>query len=258
MIYGIKLGFFAVATIVLALLTITIGLFDRHGKIAYRVNRFWTWIVVWAGGVSLKVHGADNIDPRQQYIFMVNHQSNVDIPVLVQSLPQFQLRWVAKKELLKVPFFGWAMWATKHVMVDRNDSQDALRSLRVAKERMANGISIVVFPEGTRSRDGKLHRFKKGGFLLAAQAGKPVVPITINGSERLLPYGAFQLRPGAIDVIIDKPISVEGYRAGKLRILSNQVRDTIQSHLNGRDANTTANQREQGELAAMPLEKPTA
>lgn len=258
MIYGIKLGFFAVVTIGLSLLTITIGLFDRHGKVAYRVNKFWTWIIVWAGGVTLKVHGLENIDPNQQYIFMVNHQSNVDIPVLVQSLPQFQLRWVAKKELLKVPFFGWAMWATKHVTVDRQDPQDAVRSLRVAKERMANGISIVVFPEGTRSRDGKLQRFKKGGFLLAAQAGKPVVPVTINGSGRLLPSGAFQLRPGAIDVTIDKPISVEGYRAGNLRLLSNQVRDTIQSHLNGRDANATARPAEQGELAAMPLEKPSA
>ncbi|MBM4262673.1 MAG: 1-acyl-sn-glycerol-3-phosphate acyltransferase [Deltaproteobacteria bacterium] len=257
MIYGLKLMFFAAVTIVLALTTITIGLFERHGKVAYRVNRFWTWIILWAGGVSLKVRGLEHIDPRQPYIFMVNHQSNVDIPVLVQSLPQFQLRWVAKKELLKVPFFGWAMWATKHVTVDRNDPQGAVRSLKVAQERMAAGISIVVFPEGTRSRDGKLQRFKKGGFLLAAQAGKPIVPVTINGSGRLLPSGAFQLRPGTIEVTVDKPVSVVGFRAGNLRLLSNQVRDTIQSHLNGRDANTTANRREQGDLAAMPLEKPT-
>lgn len=257
MIYGIKLAFFAAVTIVLSLLTISVGLFDRHGKVAYRINRCWTWIILWAGRVSLKVSGLDNIDPGQQYIFMVNHQSNVDIPVLVESLPQFQLRWVAKRELLRVPFFGWAMWATKHVTVDRADPQDAVRSLKVAQERMAAGISIVVFPEGTRSRDGKLQRFKKGGFLLAAQAGKPVVPVTINGSGRLLPSGAFQLRPGTIEVTVDKPVSVEGFRAGNLRLLSNQVRDTIQSHLTGRET-TAMPDTKQSDLAAMPLEKPTA
>jgi 1-acyl-sn-glycerol-3-phosphate acyltransferase len=231
MFYLFKLSLFLLVTIPAAFLTILLGLFDTHGKRVYRINQFWTWLILRFGGVSLQVVGLDNIDPRRQYVFMVNHQSNVDIPVLVQSLVSFQLRWIAKKELLWIPLFGWAMWATKHITVDRADRFDAVKSLARAKERIAAGISIVVFPEGTRSRDGNLERFKKGGFLLAAQTHTPIVPVTINGSRRLLPAGAWQLRPGTIEVIVDQPIAVEGYRPGNLRLLSKQVRDRIEMNL---------------------------
>jgi 1-acyl-sn-glycerol-3-phosphate acyltransferase len=150
----------------------------------------------------------------------------------VQSLFRFQLRWIAKKELLRVPLFGWAMWATKHITVDRTDPADGLKSLERAKQRLAAGISIVVFPEGTRSRDGRLLPFKKGGFLLAAQTHTDIVPVTILGSAKVLPAGAWRLRPGAIEVFVDKPMATEGYRIGKLRVLSDQVRQVIANHLN--------------------------
>jgi 1-acyl-sn-glycerol-3-phosphate acyltransferase len=172
---------------------------------------------------------------------MVNHQSNVDIPILVQGLPLFQLRWIAKKELLWVPFFGWAMWATKHITVDRSNSIAAVRGLRRAKERIAAGISVVVFPEGTRTRDGQLQPFKKGGFLLAVQTKTDVVPVTIRGSRELLPSGAWRLGSGTVEVIIDQPISITGYRPGNLRLLVDRVHETIAAHLrqSGR-ADTTA------------------
>ena len=170
------------------------------------------------GGISLNVEGQENIDTDQQYIFMVNHQSNVDIPVIVQSLARFQLRWIAKKELLWVPFFGWAMWATKHITDRPIRPPDAVKSLERAKERIAAGISVVVFPEGTRSTDGKLLRFKKGGFMLAVQAEYARSCRSRSTAARnLLPSGAWRLRPGIIEVLVDKPIAVEGYRVGKLR-----------------------------------------
>jgi len=156
MFYILQLTLFIVITILLAVLTISLGFFDRHGKRVYRINQLWAWLLLRMGGISLNVEGQENIDASQQYIFMVNHQSNVDIPVIVQSLARFQLRWIAKKELLWVPFFGWAMWATKHITVDRSDPQNAVKSLERARERIAAGISVVVFPEGTRSTDGKL------------------------------------------------------------------------------------------------------
>jgi len=124
MLYLFQLTLLTLLTIVLALVTILIGIFDRFGKHAYSINRLWTWLILRIGGVSLQVDGLQHIDPSRQYIFIVNHQSNIDIPVLVQALAKFQLRWLAKKELLHVPFFGWAMWATKHVTVDRADPQD--------------------------------------------------------------------------------------------------------------------------------------
>ena len=234
MFYTAKLCVLLVVTVPLAMATIAFGPFDPHGKRVYRINQFWTWLILRMGGVSLNVRGLDNLDSGEQYIFMVNHQSNVDIPVLVQSLARFQLRWIAKKELLWVPLFGWAMWATKHITVDRSDPLDAIRSLERAKKGLAAGISIVVFPEGTRSHDGRLLPFKKGGFLLAAKTRTKIVPVTIIGSARLLPAGAWRLRPGRIDVFINKPIATEGYRIGNLRALTQQVRQVVAAALDQR------------------------
>src|SRR5262245_3127901 len=231
MSYAFRLTLIVLLTVPLALLTVIFGLFDPNGKHVYRISQFWAWSVLRAGGVVLRVEGLERLDPDRQYGFMVNHQSNVDIPVLVRSFPRFQLRWVAKKELLWVPFFGWAMWASKHIAVDRSNPSHALKSLQRAKARIAAGISVVVFPEGTRSRDGKLLPFKKGGFLLAAQSGAAIVPVTINGSGALLPAGAWRLQPGLIDVIVGEAVLVEGYRPGNLRLLSDKVRAQMAAHL---------------------------
>ncbi|HWH78023.1 MAG TPA: lysophospholipid acyltransferase family protein [Candidatus Binatus sp.] len=231
MFYLFQLTLITLITIVLSLVTTLVGIFDRFGKHAYVVNRLWTWLILRIGGISLQVEGLQHIDPKQPYIFIVNHQSNVDIPVLVQALPKFQLRWIAKKELLRMPFFGWAMWATKHVTVDRSDPQDAVKSLQRASERLAAGISLVVYPEGTRSKDGNLQKFKKGGFLLAVQTKTAVVPVTVNGSGAVLPAGAWRIRPGLIKVTVEEPISVEGFRPGNLRLLLEQARAKIASHL---------------------------
>jgi 1-acyl-sn-glycerol-3-phosphate acyltransferase len=235
MFYIAKLCVLLAVTVPLALATIALGPFDPHGKCVYRINQFWTWLIIRMGRISLNVRGLENLESGQQYVFMVNHQSNVDIPVLVQSLVRFQLRWIAKKELLRVPLFGWAMWATKHITVDRADPLDAAKSLERAKNRLAAGISIVVFPEGTRSHDGRLLPLKKGGFLLAAKTRTKIVPVTIVGSARLLPAGAWRLRPGAIDVFVDKPIATESYRIGRLRALTDQVRQIIAAHLDQRE-----------------------
>jgi 1-acyl-sn-glycerol-3-phosphate acyltransferase len=231
MFYFAQLSILALITVPLAILTTVLGLLDTQGKRAYRINQLWTWLILRLGGISLRVHGLENIAPGRQYIFIVNHQSNIDIPVLTQSLIRFQLRWIAKKELLRVPFFGWAMWATKHITVDRTDPLAAVKSLERAEERLAAGISIVIFPEGTRSRDGKMLRFKKGGFLLAVQSRTPVVPVAIKGSGKILPVGGWKLRSGVVDVFVDKPIAVDGFHVGKLRPLSEAVRQIIAGHL---------------------------
>lgn len=241
-------------TVPLAIVTICLGPFDRHGKRAYRINQLWTWIILRLGGITLKVRGLENIDPGRHYVFMVNHESNIDIPVLIESLAHFQLRWIAKKELLRVPLFGWAMWATKHITIDRTDPLDAVKSLKRAKDRLAAGVSIVIFPEGTRSRDGKLSRFKKGGFLLAVQSRTPIVPVTISGGSHVLPAGGWKLRSGVVEVFVDKPIAVDRFSVGNLRALSEEVRQIIASHLN----QTTPANREPTPTGAQRLEKRSA
>ncbi len=131
-----------------------------------------------------------------------------------------------------MPFFGWAMWATKHIIVDRSNPLDAVRSLGRAKERIAAGVSIVVFPEGTRSRDGKLQRFKKGGFLLAVKTRHEHRPGNHqSAAAKCFPPAHGACDPGAIEVIVDKPIATEGFRPGNLRVLSDQVHQRIAANL---------------------------
>jgi 1-acyl-sn-glycerol-3-phosphate acyltransferase len=147
------------------------------------------------------------------------------------------------------------MWATKHIIVDRSDPLDAIRSLGRAKARIAAGVSVVVFPEGTRSRDGKLQRFKKGGFLLAVKTATSIVPVTINGSRQVLPAGAWRLRSGGIEVIVDKPVSIEGFRPGNLRILSDQVHQRIAANLRQPATPATAPTMNPGGFDNQSLEK---
>jgi 1-acyl-sn-glycerol-3-phosphate acyltransferase len=229
--YLLKLAGIGAVTVPAALVTILVGLFDRHGKYVYHVTRFWSWVILAVSGVTIKVRGLSRLDGRQRYLFLVNHQSNIDIPVLVQSLPDFQLRWIAKKELLWVPFFGWAMWAGKHIVVDRADSTGAFGSLKKAAARIASGISVVVFPEGTRSTDGRVLRFKRGGFLLAAKTGVSIVPVTINGSGKILLKGDWRLRPGIVEVHISDPIPMTDHRHGSLRALATEVQRIVEKNL---------------------------
>ena len=238
MLYSLKLVVLGAVTVPATLLTLLFGLFDSQGKYANLISRFWSWLILTVAGVSLRVSGLNHLDPRRQYVFMVNHQSNIDIPVLFQSLRGFQLRLLAKKEILWVPFFGWAMWAARHIAVDRGDRKDALRSLKKAQERMAGGISIVIFPEGTRSLDGGLLPFKRGGFWLAVKTQTPIVPVTINGSGKLLAKGDWRLRPGEIKITVGTPLSVEGDGAKNLRALSARVRELIAANLDPAEETT--------------------
>jgi 1-acyl-sn-glycerol-3-phosphate acyltransferase len=231
MVYGLKLALVAAATVLAASLTILFGLFDRYGKRVYTIGRVWSRVILAISGITVKVQGLNHLDAGRQYIFMVNHQSNLDIPVLARSLTGFQLRWLAKKELLRVPFLGWAIRAGKHIIIDRSDRSAALDSLKKARELMSGGISPVIFPEGTRSTGGRLLPFKRGGFLLAVTMRTPIVPITIKGSGAVLPRDDWRIRSGAIEVAIHAPIGVENYRAGRLRLLSNQVREVIAKDL---------------------------
>lgn len=228
--YSLKLFFIGLVTLPLGLLVVSLAPFDRKGKLVDRVSRWWTWAILRIGGIRLKVQGLDRLDPTRQYIFMANHQSNIDVPVLMQSLARFQLRWLAKKELLFVPFFGWAVWASSHIIVDRSNRAEAVAALRRAKKQMARGISLVIFPEGTRSRRGEILPFKRGGFVLALRTRTPIVPVAINGSGAILPRGDWRIRRGEIEVIIGEPVPVEQYQPGNIPSLLSHVRGAIESY----------------------------
>jgi len=198
-----------------ALLTIFWGIFvllfsylDRYGERAVRLIRFWGRGVLWVCGVKLRVQGRDRIDPSKAYLFMANHQSNFDIPILMSAFDTLQVRWVSKQEVRKVPIIGLCMQRTHQVLVDRDSPTQAVAVIRQVKALLEVGISAAFFPEGTRTRDGQLQPFKPGGFAVATEAKVPVVPVAINGSRALWPPGGVDLRPGTVDVIFCEPLSI--------------------------------------------------
>lgn len=165
---------------------------------------WWAPGILWACGVKLKVTGADHLVPGTPYVFVSNHCSYLDIPVLFRAIP-VNLYFVAKKEIRLVPFIGWYMMATGMIFVDRSNKQKAIESLKQAGALIRGGKNVLMFPEGTRSRDKSVSAFKKGSFMLASQAGVEVVPVAISGSDAVWQPGSFTIRPHQVFVNIGQP-----------------------------------------------------
>jgi 1-acyl-sn-glycerol-3-phosphate acyltransferase len=233
MAYTLKLFLIGLATLILGPMVFPLALLDRNGKRAYLIGRIWSWIILKVSGIQVKVEGLSRLQSGKAYIFMANHQSNIDIPVLIHALPKFQLRWLAKRELVFIPVFGWALWASRHIIVDRASRSEAVATLRTAKQRLQAGVSVVVFPEGTRSPDGRLLPFKRGGFIMALKMQAPIVPVAIKGSGSLLPKGDWRLRTGQIEVVVEGPVSVEEYDLKNVGHLVNRVQGVLGSSLSG-------------------------
>lgn len=174
--------------------------------------RYWGKILCALAGVRVKVEGIENIHPEQTYIFAGNHCGQYDIFSFQGYFPH-DFRWIAKKELFRIPLFGRAMHRVGYIPVDRSHGRQAMKSLDEAAKRIASGSSVLIFPEGTRSADGKLQEFKTGAVLLAIKAGVPIVPLGFNGSYSVLPKGAFLPRSGTIVIRIGEPISTSHYKS---------------------------------------------
>jgi 1-acyl-sn-glycerol-3-phosphate acyltransferase len=188
--------------------------------------RGWGRFILWAGGVRVTREGGDDLDPSAPYIFACNHQSQFDIPVLHGFLGH-DFRWLAKKELFRVPIWGAAMRASGYIPIDRSQGREALRSLSEAAAEIAAGKSVVIFPEGTRSPDGRLGAFKAGGVQLAIKAGVPIVPVAIRGTHRILPKGKLLATPGEVAVRVGAPIEVAGCRLREKHDLALRVRACV-------------------------------
>ena len=167
------------------------------------------------------------LDPRRPYVFAANHLSTVDIFALFVVVP-VNIRFIAKKQLGHIPLFGWAMAAGRFIFIDRQNPAAARRSIARAAARIRSGTSVAIFPEGTRTRDGTLGPFKKGGVRLAAEAGVPIVPIAIRGSREIMPRGSVFLRRGTVHVDVGEPIATAGiHSSGERTVLVEKIRDAI-------------------------------
>jgi 1-acyl-sn-glycerol-3-phosphate acyltransferases len=211
----IYLLFFVPYTLLCSLAAVIGGLFDASGRVGHTCARVWSRGSLWAARIKVEVEGLEMVPTEGPVIYMGNHQGNFDILALTRAIPRL-FSWVAKEELFRVPVFGAAMRRAGYIPLDRSDGRKALKSMNQAAKRIASGASVVIFPEGTRTKDGALLPFKRGAFMLAARAGVPIVPFTINGSRAINPRNRIELRPGTIRVSFGAPIEVAGVAEAEL------------------------------------------
>jgi 1-acyl-sn-glycerol-3-phosphate acyltransferase len=222
----LRLMFIAITNVPFSVLAICSLPFNRSARFYFWCGRTWTNLSLIVCRITLTVKGMEHVNPYGNYILVSNHASMFDIPVLMKTFPH--IRILFKKELSYVPFWGWALRWGHHIMVDRKKGAEAMKSLDRAAKAIGEGGQVLLFAEGTRTRDGKLLPFKRGAFSLAAKSGIPIVPVAINGSFRILPKGSFDIRPSHIEVIVNAPIETKNVTTREQEIqLMNDVREII-------------------------------
>lgn len=214
-------------TMAFSVLALAGGLFGASKRWFDWIHRSWSRLLLRMAGVRVVVAGEEALTRDEPQVLVCNHQSLLDIPVLFAALP-LSLRFVAKIELTRVPVFAGAMRRAGHVFVDRGDRAQAIEAMRRAAERMrGDGLTLGLFPEGTRSRDGKLRSFKKGAFALATETGTAIVPVAIEGGAAVLPEDGGRLLPGTIHVCCGERIELAGREAVDRDAILERSRDSI-------------------------------
>jgi len=214
------------------MVAIFLSLFDSSGNLSHLAARLWGKIQLRTTGSRVTVQGLEYLDPRKSYILVSNHQSFFDIFSLLGYLP-LQFRWIAKAELFRIPLLGWAMSRTGYIRIERGSPKKAYRSMIAAAEKVRNGVSVLIFPEGTRSPDGNLQPFKKGVFLIALKSQAPILPIAIRGTRDNMRKNDWRSYPGHVEIRIFPSIETAGFSTDKEAELSEQVRNTLFQHLTG-------------------------
>ena len=192
-------------SIVLGLASTFARLVDWSGHFSHRISSLWCRLLCQLNGVQVEIKGIENILLLKPQIFVSNHQGFFDIFALSGYLP-LQIRWVAKASLFKLPFVGWAMTASGYIPVERNDRKKAYEAFNKTLEKIREGCSIILFPEGTRSEDGEIGTFKKGSNLIASRSKVPMLPVTIIGSNNIIKKGSVTIKPGKIQIVISSPV----------------------------------------------------
>jgi 1-acyl-sn-glycerol-3-phosphate acyltransferase len=219
-----------VYTVVLGTLSILSTLVDSRGRAAHWCARAWSWLILATTGVSVSVEGLDRLTPGATYMFVSNHQSHYDTPVVFSSLP-YQLRIIAKESLAKFPVLGWHLKRSGHLFVDRHQP-DRAGILQRWRALVANNLSLIIYAEGTRSPDGRVARFKAGSFMLALEAGLTIVPLSISGSRDVMPKGRLRTCPGHVTLIVHDPVptpKIESPSIGEARTLAARIEAIVRA-----------------------------
>ncbi len=227
MIYVLRYLLLLLYTLFWGSVAVLLAVVDRSGRGVIWVGRNWVRWIDASCGIRIEAEGLENLEPGQPYVFMTNHQSAVDVAAIIATIPGDDWRFVAKRELTWIPFFGWALALHRHVIVDRRDNARAVRSMKRAAERIRSGTSVIIFPEGTRSPIGELRAFKSGGFHLAIQAQVPIAPATISGSHHITPKGSLRIESGLVKIVYGEPIPTAGLGVEDRHALKRRVHDAI-------------------------------
>ncbi len=200
---------FVLITVLMSIIALVITLFDKTGNRFRKLGGLWGRIGLWLSGVKLRIIGEENYDPNAAYVIVSNHASMYDILAVLAGIKS-NLRIMAKIELSKVPLWGWAVKRGDFIFIRRGGNREALQSLLEAKQKLDAGKSAYIFADGTRSPDGSIQPFKRGAFTIATKSQKPILPITILGSHKIMPRDTLKINGGTITLVIDKPIAPDG------------------------------------------------
>jgi 1-acyl-sn-glycerol-3-phosphate acyltransferase len=219
-------SFLALGSLILGAVAILVSWIPPRGILMFVTARLWSSALLAASCIRVEVECPPEVDPRASYVFLANHQSLFDIPVLLSTVPG-QVRMMAKRSLFRVPIFGWALAAGGFIPIDRGDRSTARQSFASAISRLRTGASILLFPEGTRSLSNTLLPFERGGFLLALKSGLPIVPVGIRGTRAIQRKGVWTIRPGTVRICYGTPIRPEDFGLRRKRELITEVRRRV-------------------------------
>jgi 1-acyl-sn-glycerol-3-phosphate acyltransferase len=223
--------FIAIYSIFFCLLAILLSFFDKSGRlIRYYVHIPWSRTILRVCGIKVRTKGQENIRDNVPSVFMCNHQSYFDIFALLAYLPA-DFKFILKQELMKIPFLGLALKRAGHIAIPRDNPRKAIRSMNEVSEKIKSGTSVLIFPEGTRSVDGRLQTLKKGGFHMAIKSGCDIVPVAISNSYRIVTKGSLKINKGSFDIHFGEPISIKGYERKHMPDLMERVRGAILSQM---------------------------
>ncbi|WP_022666133.1 lysophospholipid acyltransferase family protein [Desulfospira joergensenii] len=227
----VPIPFFILSTMIFGTIAVMAAFLINARAASYLGGVLWARLNAWAAPMLVKVHGREHIDPNQSYVVIANHQSAFDIFVLYGFL-NIDFKWVMKQELRSVPGIGIGCEKVGHIFIDRSDHESSIKTLEAAKKKIVNGTSIIFFPEGTRSMDGRILEFKKGAFKMALDLDLPILPVTIEGTRDILPNKTLDLFPGKAVMKILEPISVKEYSEQTLGLLMQRARNIMVEEMN--------------------------